>query len=54
MGAGYKILQTKIEFKWTSDGKKSLTVIKKETDNTLLKPLVERLLSYIPKGPFGR
>jgi len=51
--AAFIVLQTRIKFKWDSEGKRSLTIEKKAADKALLKPLVERLLSYIPKGPFG-
>ena len=41
-------LQTHVRFERGTDGKLSFLIEKKATKDTLLKPLVEKLISYLP------
>jgi hypothetical protein len=46
--AALVILQTHVKFERDKDGKMSLSVEKKPTKDTILKPFIEKLLSLIP------
>jgi len=48
------VLQSHIKFARTPDGKWSVAYEKKPTTNAILKPLIQKLLSHIPPGPFGK
>jgi hypothetical protein len=47
VGAVLLVLQTHVKFERDKDGRWSVKIEKKPTDNSLLKPLVQKLLSFI-------
>ncbi len=46
------VLQTHVRIERDKNGKLSVLIEKKPTKDTLLKPLVQKLLSFIPSGPY--
>jgi hypothetical protein len=54
IAAALIVLQTRVRFERTPDGKYKLLVEKSAAGSALLKPLVEKLLAWVPDGPFGK
>ena len=50
--AALVILQTHVRFERDKNGKIKILIERKSLSDGLLKPMVEKLLSYIPEGPF--
>lgn len=48
------ILQTHVKIERDKKGKISILIEKKPTKDTLLKPIVQKILSCIPQGPYGK
>jgi len=51
--AALVVLQTHVRIERDKKGKVSVLIERKPTKDTLLKPIVEKLLSCIPQGPYG-
>jgi len=51
--AALVVLQTHVRFERDKNGKMKILIERKSLSDGLLRPMVEKLLSYIPAGPFG-
>ncbi len=50
--AALVVLQTHVRIERDKKGKLSVLIEKKPTKDKLLKPLVQKILSFIPSGPY--